>query len=705
MVRIPRYTALRATRSAPESPEILSRMTFEETLAQAEGTMRDMARETKGNWIGPCPAEDLFAGMSARTQPGTGSSTKFDTPETYYTDTSSSCENKFYEIIVKVMLDGAGDTTLFAGHSLVDASIYPDSISLDGTQTWHGASNYEKGVVSKESPSVLELVLLGYDMKTPDTSDIVDDTAQCSEPLPHDDCEAPYEIPEMTSTLIRGRLANHAAEICRRQHRTHLYMVYVFHPFIRFIRWDRSGAIISERVNYIEDCTPLVQFLLLFGRLDRAGKGFDPTVQIAPETEAGEAKKYLKRWAPRTDQPVFKMDVPSAKGRRTRKFLVWGAIADPESPFGRATRGYPGVEVVNGVVSATPTFLKEQWRDVASRPETETLQELNDKGVKHVPTLVCGGDLPGQETKTHEVNDSSWRIGHKRILKRIHSRFVVAELSMTHSKARHKQAYEKCGILHRDVSGGNILILDNNEGLLNDWDLARKEAEDDGGPRDSERTGTWQFMSFGLLRDPHKRHTARDDLESFFWVILYYGLHYMSHSLAKAIQGVLVDIFDKFSFTHPDGIARGGIAKVALVTSNVYIGRRSRPELVFTRCPPLTDFIFRAVSILRQWHGRYDPTIHGPTPDDNEEYVPATHADMEKTWDQALHSSLWPEGDRAIDQVRRTKIYDLIARGERPGWTDLKRSRLGELIDGEDEDGSPRKKRRKTCHRSEAAHL
>ncbi|KAL4255361.1 hypothetical protein AB1N83_013773, partial [Pleurotus pulmonarius] len=230
MVGIPCYTAFRATRSALESPEILSRMLFEETLAQTEGTMRDMARETKGNWIGPCPVEELFAGMSARTQPGTGLSTKLDTPEAYYTGTSTSCEKKFHEIIVKVMLDGAGDTTLFAGHSLVDASIYPDSISLDETQAWHGASNYEKGVVSKESPSVLELVLLGYDTKTPDARDIVDDTAQCSEPLPHDDCEAPYEIPEMTSALIRGRLANHAAETCRRQHRTHLYMVYVFHP-------------------------------------------------------------------------------------------------------------------------------------------------------------------------------------------------------------------------------------------------------------------------------------------------------------------------------------------------------------------------------------------------------------------------------------------------------------------------------------------
>lgn len=88
--------------------------------------------------------------------------------------------------------------------------------------------------------------------------------------------------------------------------------------------------------------------------------------------------------------------------------------------------------------------------------------------------------------------------------------------------------------------------------------------------------GTWQFMSFGLLQDPYKRHTARGDLESFFWVVLYYGLHYSSHSFTKNVLAIMADIFDKLTFTHPDGIARGGTTKVALVTANFYIGRFHR---------------------------------------------------------------------------------------------------------------------------------
>ncbi|KDQ32552.1 hypothetical protein PLEOSDRAFT_1098553 [Pleurotus ostreatus PC15] len=231
-------------------------------------------------------------------------------------------------------------------------------------------------------------------------------------------------------------------------------------------------------------------------------------------------------------------------------------------------------------------------------------------------------------------------IGHKHIYKRVHTRFVVAEVgspleAFPSSKVMfgaihdafqaHKQAYEECGIIHRDVSGGNILILDNN--LLNDWDLAKKEAEDQDATLVPDRTGTWQFMSFGLLQDPYKRHTARGDLESFFWVVLYYGLHYLSHSFTKNVPAIMADIFDKFAFTHPDGVARGGTTKAALV-----------------RCPPLIDFVFRAVSLLKKWQYRYDLTTHDPTSDDEDEdegeYVPVTHSDMEFIWIQALQSPL-----------------------------------------------------------------
>jgi RIO-like serine/threonine protein kinase len=44
--------------------------------------------------------------------------------------------------------------------------------------------------------------------------------------------------------------------------------------------------------------------------------------------------------------------------------------------------------------------------------------------------------------------------------------------------------YKKTRILHRDVSAGNILIMDNGTGILIDWDLLKKVKEDgDSKPR------------------------------------------------------------------------------------------------------------------------------------------------------------------------------------------------------------------------------
>jgi hypothetical protein len=51
----------------------------------------------------------------------------------------------------------------------------------------------------------------------------------------------------------------------------------------------------------------------------------------------------------------------------------------------------------------------------------------------------------------------------------------------------HQDAYELCGILHRDVSGKNVL-MGLNCGVLNDWDLAKRMADIEKGPRVHELT-------------------------------------------------------------------------------------------------------------------------------------------------------------------------------------------------------------------------
>jgi RIO-like serine/threonine protein kinase len=55
----------------------------------------------------------------------------------------------------------------------------------------------------------------------------------------------------------------------------------------------------------------------------------------------------------------------------------------------------------------------------------------------------------------------------------------------TDSVSAHRDAYENCQVLHRDISVRNVLILPNGKGMLNDWDMAKRKGTPS---RDHERT-------------------------------------------------------------------------------------------------------------------------------------------------------------------------------------------------------------------------
>jgi RIO-like serine/threonine protein kinase len=58
---------------------------------------------------------------------------------------------------------------------------------------------------------------------------------------------------------------------------------------------------------------------------------------------------------------------------------------------------------------------------------------------------------------------------------------------MPNTKLAHKHAYEDVGVLHRDISVGNILITTAG-GLLIDWDLCKHVRDLATAARQSERT-------------------------------------------------------------------------------------------------------------------------------------------------------------------------------------------------------------------------
>ena len=87
----------------------------------------------------------------------------------------------------------------------------------------------------------------------------------------------------------------------------------------------------------------------------------------------------------------------------------------------------------------------------------------------------------------------------------------------------HESLY-KAGILHRDISIGNILLReDESDGFLIDLDLAMdvSRPKASGAP---EKIGTKVFMAIGALNG--NPHSFMHDLESFFWVLFWICIHY-----------------------------------------------------------------------------------------------------------------------------------------------------------------------------------
>ncbi|KAH9480771.1 hypothetical protein JR316_0007371 [Psilocybe cubensis] len=421
----------------------------------------------------------------------------------------------------------------------------------------------------------------------------------------------PFEARGNANKVCRRRICNYAKKWLSAQHRVHCYVVYVGDPYTRIIRFDRAGALVSEQINYRIDGHLLLEFLWRHSQTTDEARGHDTTVRIVPldDEKFKLAQSKLYQWRPQNDNvKVLEMDIPTNAGGVAHTVYVWGALSEPYLVTGRATRGYPAWDP-NRPEGEDIVFLKDSWRSCAPGMEKETdiLQTLNKHGVRNVPQYLYGDDIPGHMTITQDYAAAEWNAGGvaKDVIKRVHIRFVedVVGLPLWEFEnprqlvvaihdaiIAHQDAYQLCGILHRDVSLGNILRRrDGKGGVLNDWDLAARYNIETHTPlKQQSRSGTWQFMSIGLLKDPSKVHHCIDDAESFIWALLYCTMRYMKTSIVPIrLQNTMGDLFDQVNRGLPGELNTGGAGKLSFVISNHF----SFKGFVVNENEPLTDLI------------------------------------------------------------------------------------------------------------------
>ncbi|PPQ92796.1 hypothetical protein CVT25_003907 [Psilocybe cyanescens] len=673
-----------------------------------------MAQELQNQWVGPMPINKFmeeFLPIPAKVPSPKPTFAK----EHFVTMADYKAEKDMYDPFIALVESAHA----MPGFKLVNTSVNfdPTLKQVPGMKNKPDVCGYKNGVNTNTIPTKYEDMELIFEFKpaSAQANPFNDPPKKSKELLPED---FEFENTGKQHALCRGQLACYARVWTAKQHRTHCFMVWIGGPYARIIRLDRSGGIVSEQFQYEANAPLLLEFLWRFSITSDEARGMDPTVTRASLAETKLAQDKLYAWK-RGERSVFKLKIPDPTqvdlnkntdvnpdpaqdelstthdvtldrtpddSRKTRDVLVWGPLADPQSVTGRATRGYPALDLTSGKT----VFVKDSWRACGPGMEKESdiLRYLNEKKVRNVPQILCGDDLPGQHqtTATQDFANEDWNAGARKaqFVQRVHTRFAEDFIGLPLYKfasakqflqavydafLAHKDAYEKCGILHRDISAGNVLLKAGGGGILNDWDLARYVDKDDRNKHHPcFRSGTWQFMSIGLLTNPAKIHHVQDDMESFFWLVLYHILRYMKHDKVTELEVIMDAIFDQFTKAPKTGaLETGGVGKLGLLAMGTYIGS----DFEVAGNQPLTDFYDSGRKIWKAWYSyigeRQDdinklrrsarisheeasnrvPFVHPPGIID--------HSHMSSLFASALASGNWPSDVEAVDYLSKTE--------------------------------------------------
>ncbi|KAH8099769.1 hypothetical protein BXZ70DRAFT_216639 [Cristinia sonorae] len=416
----------------------------------------------------------------------------------------------------------------------------------------------------------------------------------------------------------RRRITSYTTTQLARQHRTSTLSLLICGHHARFIRWDRSGAVVSHHFDYCAEPLPLAESFWRYGRLSRAERGFDTTARLATCIEESRLHAAIsthlfdpmKRKIPKMERsmafdfPAHVISFTSPDGS-TQGYVVQRPFSPPDAPAGRSTRAYIALDLASDEL----VFLKDYWRplDDIRLPEAEIYAALHDAQLPHLPRVRCGGDVSSADvTAPHSTVSHIWKDSQRfcahGVLKEYIQHRIVQDLAYPLTAVNNSRELvaavrnglecilyaHRNGWMHRDFSTGNMMLNAEGHGILNDWDHGFKIDPDH--QVQPPRTGTWQFLSILLQDDPKKVHDVLDDIESCYWVLLYCALHHFDSTADHRV----LEMFDYRDDETGDMDMRGGAKKMHFLIKY--------SKVIFS-CPPLQDLTEGLRVYFRFFHG------------------------------------------------------------------------------------------------------
>ncbi|KAJ3550719.1 hypothetical protein NM688_g5011 [Phlebia brevispora] len=289
--------------------------------------------------------------------------------------------------------------------------------------------------------------------------------------------------------------------------------------------------------------------------------GRDPTVEVLPSNHAAIPRLREEAHTLGVDVSdscsTFSVSLGDGTGRRWATIaMIWSSV----SLIGRGTVVWLVQELKDGVPEGTVKVMKTAWRSSRRMSEADiyrSVQNAQDyRGHPCVARLYAGGDVKSRDGPHISVSSLRAIILQDEPIWEYESEEMLIRGIRAAVQGGHRFLYES-GILHRDVSAGNVLLAQypqtGAEGFITDLDYAWTDGTSaiQAVPHNGSITGTYQFLSTRILHlmsfpeaDDGPSNLSkifrgtelRDDLESFVWVFCYAVMRYHVAHYPRDVQ-------------------------------------------------------------------------------------------------------------------------------------------------------------------------
>ncbi|KAI0287234.1 hypothetical protein BC826DRAFT_60346 [Russula brevipes] len=210
------------------------------------------------------------------------------------------------------------------------------------------------------------------------------------------------------------------------QYRTHTFFVLVVGDYARLMRWDRGGAIFTERIYYNKD-SELLEFFEAYNEATAEVRGVDQFV-TKPTAEEIDAASGACQELRNTPLLVVSFHNPDLHVEPNR-YVIKSPAARRSLPVGCSTR----TSVAYDIQRKKCVFMKDFWRDVGPDVVTEgqVYQRLNRCKIKSIPLCVdfcdVGEDRYHKSQTCALFRGAAWKPSGFRFLKSVlrHHRLIL----------------------------------------------------------------------------------------------------------------------------------------------------------------------------------------------------------------------------------------------------------------------------------------